>query len=82
MDLKYVMSRYPNVHPAFLLMTMIDIRDNGWPKDRNIIEWFNYRLIRFILFNQERKKVRAQYNKEKHSNLYKNIDFRNKSPKS
>ena len=82
MDLEYVMSRYPDVHPAFLLMTMIDIRDNGWPQNKNIIEWFNCRLIGFILFNQERKKVRAQYNKEKRSNLYKNIDFRIKSSKS
>ena len=61
---------------------MVDIRENGWPKDKNIIEWFNYRLIGFMFFNQERKKIRAQYNKEKRSNLYKNIDFRIKRPKS
>lgn len=76
MDLNYVMSQYPSVHPSYLLMTMVDIRENGWPKETNIIDWFNYRLMSFILFNQERKKIREQYIKEKCSNLYKNVDFR------
>ena len=35
------MSIYPTVHPDYLLVTMIDIRDNGYPRNYNIINWLN-----------------------------------------
>lgn len=75
MDLEYVMRQYPDTHPSFLLMAMIDIRDNGWPKDINIIDWFEHKVILYVLDREERRKIRAKYNVEKRSNLYKNIDF-------
>ena len=75
MDLEYVMRQYPNTHPEFLLMAMIDIRDNGWPTDINIIFWFEFKTVIYKLCREERLKIRAKYNAEKRSNLYKNIDF-------
>lgn len=75
MDLEYVMRQYPNTHPSFLLMAMIDIRDNGWPKDKSIIFWFEFKTMLYVLDREERRKIRAKYNAEKRSNLYKNIDF-------
>lgn len=75
MDLEYVMRQYPNTHPSFLLMAMIDIRDNGWPTDINIIFWFEFKTVIYKLCREERLKIRAKYNAEKRSNLYKNIDF-------
>ena len=75
MDLEYVMSIYPTVHPDYLLVTMIDIRDNGYPRNYNIINWFERRLMIYVLdyaiFCSMRDKLQA----EKRSNLYKNIDF-------
>jgi hypothetical protein len=75
MDLEYVMRQYPNIHPEFLLMAMIDIRDNGWPKDKNIIFWFELKTMLYVLDREKRRNIRAKYNAEKRSNLYKNIDF-------
>lgn len=75
MDLEYVMRQYPDTHPSFLLMAMIDIRDNGWPRDKNIIFWFEFKTMLYVLDREERRKIRAKYNAEKRSNLYKNIDF-------
>ena len=75
MDLEYVMRQYPHTHPTILLMAMIDIRDNGWPKDINIIAWFELKTMLYELSREERLKLRAKYNAEKRSNLYKNIDF-------
>jgi len=75
MDLGYVMSIYPDVHPNYLLMVMIDIRDNGWPQEYNIIFWFQYRLCTLILDRKQYCNLLKKLNAEKRSNLYKNIDF-------
>ena len=66
---------YPDTYLSFLLMAMIDIRDNGWPKDKSIIFWFEFKTMLYVLDREERRKIRAKYNAEKRSNLYKNIDF-------
>ena len=75
MDLEYVMSIYPTVHPDYLLVTMIDIRDNGYPRNHNIINWFERRLLIYVLDYAMFRSMRDKLQAEKRSNLYKNIDF-------
>ena len=75
MDLEYVMNLYPTVHPSFLLVAMIDIRDNGWPRNWNIIRWFEYKTMLYVVSSEERRKIRHRYKAEKRSKLYKDIDF-------
>lgn len=79
MDLDFVMSQYPSVHPSFLLMAMIDIRDNGWPRNQNVIFWFEYKMMLYVLSSEDRRKIRAKYKAEKRSNLYKHINFSRKA---
>ena len=75
MDLEYVMSIYPTVHPDYLLVTMIDIRDNGYPRNYNTINWFERRLLICVLDYAMFRSMRDKLQAEKRSNLYKNIDF-------
>ena len=75
MDLEYVMSIYGAVHPDYLLVTMIDIRDNGYPRNYNIINWFERRLLIYVLDYAMFRSMRDKLQAEKRSNLYKNIDF-------
>ena len=75
MDLEYVMSIYPTVHPDYLLVTMIDIRDNGYPRNYNIINWFERRLLIYVLDYNVFRSMSEKLKAEKRSNLYKNIDF-------
>ena len=49
MDVAYVQSLYPDVHRNFIIKTMVHIRKYGYPKEKNIIWWFNYILISYIL---------------------------------
>ena len=75
MDLEYVMSIYPTVHSDYLLVTMIDIRDNGYPRNYNIINWFERRLLIYVLDYNIFRSMSEKLKAEKCSNLYKNIDF-------
>ena len=75
MDLEYVMSIYPTVHPDYLLVTMIDIWDNGYPRNYNIINWFERRLLIYVLDYNVFRSMSEKLKAEKRSNLYKNIDF-------
>ena len=48
MDVEYVQSQSPNVHRDLLIKTMVHIRTYGYPREKNIICWFNYILLCYI----------------------------------
>ena len=48
MDVAYVQSQYPNIHRKYIIQTMVHIRTYGYPREKNIISWFNYILMCYI----------------------------------
>lgn len=70
MDFDYVLAFYPNEDPDCLLLTMIDIRNAGYPPKTNCINLFEFTLFGYILFGiPQRKKrlIRKYYKKYKGS---------------
>ena len=49
MDIDYVQSQYPHVRKKYIVQAMLHIRRYGYPKEENIIIWFNYVLMCYIL---------------------------------
>lgn len=54
MGLDYVLSLYPNADLDCLLLTMIDIRNAGYPPKTNCISLFGFTLLGYI-FSEFRK---------------------------
>lgn len=58
MDLDYVLALYPNEDPDCLLLTMIDIRNAGYPPKENCIILFNKVLLMYRMFGVPKYKKR------------------------
>lgn len=68
MNLDYVLTLYPNEDPECLLLTMIDIRNVGYPPKENCIVLFNKTMLMYRIFGipKCKKKLIKEYHKTNH----------------
>ena len=75
MDLDYVLTLYHNEDTDCLLLTMIDIRNAGYPPKENCIVLFNKIMLmyRILVFQNVRKikKLIKEYHQTNHKNIWK-----------